>query len=88
MWLAGSVVVVLLLIQVIVSNRLATSGHDITRIEQEIQTVNEENQLYAEKIASASALMAIADKAKQLGFVTPVNPIFLTRDLPVALNLQ
>jgi len=81
----GMIVIGLLLLQVVVSNRLANYGTHITQIETDITQLTQENQLLSEQIASESALMAISTKANTLGFTKTTTPVFLS-DLPVALN--
>lgn len=84
----GIIVLGLLVAQVIVSNRLATSGLKITDLENEISDLNQANSLYTEKIASASALTTLRSKAKELGFVKNISPVYFSRDVPVAFDLR
>ncbi len=78
----------LLVVQVIVSNRLATSGSTIDKVESEIGVVTQANQSLEEKIASYSALSTLKAKAEALGFIKPVAPQYLSPELPVALDLH
>lgn len=85
-WVLGATIFILLLLQVIVSNTLATAGMEMSEIEKDISKFSYENGLLEEKIASASSLMTLSTKAKEIGFTKTASPIFLARDLPVALD--
>lgn len=85
-WLFGVVVLGLLVVQVVVSNRLANYGTTLNQTEKDIEQLTQQNRELHEKIASASALMAIDEKARRLGFIKTVSPQYLTDDFPVALN--
>ena len=82
--LLGVFILLLLVVQIIVSNRLANFGSHLSQVENEISTLTEANQQLEEKIASSSSLMAVADKAKQLGFTKNMTPVYLSRDVSVA----
>ncbi|RJR15544.1 hypothetical protein C4579_01875 [Candidatus Microgenomates bacterium] len=80
--------VVLMVLQVIVSNRLANMGLQISQTDTEIQSITQENTDLRQKIASASSLLTLEEKAQELGFVIPSQPVYLSKDLPVALDLR
>lgn len=84
--LLGILVLFLLVVQIVVSNRIANYGSHLSIIEQDIQNLTEINQKLEEKIASSSSLMTISVKAKQLGFNNNTNPLYLTHDIPVAIK--
>ena len=74
----------LMVLQVLVSNRLANMGLKISEIDQHIQEVTGENNDLRGMIASESALLSIKQKAHELGFVQPGKPVYLSNDLPFA----
>lgn len=82
----GIVVICLLVIQVLVSNRLATSGSTIDQVESQIGEISQTNSALEEKIASYSAFTTLKIRAEALGFIKPVTPVYLSPDLPVALD--
>lgn len=82
------IVITLLLVQVAVSNRLATTGVRVSIVEEEIQSLSQQNTNLAVQIASASALMTLKEKAANLGFTKAIKPIYLSQDLPIARGLQ
>lgn len=84
----GVIVMMLLFLQVMVSNRLATVGTSIAKIEKDVQQLNEENIDLRQKIASNSSLLVIENKAKLLGFTTEVKPIYISREPSVAFDLH
>jgi hypothetical protein len=81
-------VLILLIIQVVVSNRIAISGNKITQMEQEINNLNQENSFMNEKIASASSLAVIREKSVNLGFTKNITPFYVSTNLPVAFDLH
>ena len=85
-WCLGISVCFLLFIQVLVSNRLATTGYQINKIEGNIEDITSDNEPLKEKIASASAFITLKIKAEQLGFTKSISPAFFSHILPVALN--
>jgi cell division protein FtsL len=82
------VIIILLIIQVLVSNRLANSGIKINYLENEIQKSTDKKITMQEKIASASSFMTIIQKSEKLGFTKPATPLFITSELPIALKLK
>lgn len=84
--LLGSIICLLLLVQVYVSNRLANTGVEVAEIEREIEELVEENEMFRQKTASASSLLTLKERAHHLGFVKPTAPVYLSRDIPVALK--
>ncbi len=82
------IVIFLLVLQVVVSNRLSTAGIELNRIENDVRNLTQENEILEERIASASALLTLKEKAFEPGFTRQVSPVFLAHDLPVALDLR
>ena len=72
--------------QVVISNRLSTTGIELEKIQSEIAKYKKENTLLEEKVLEASSLMNISKKAESLGFVESKSQIYLTNPLPLALN--
>lgn len=84
-YLLLSILAGLLVLQVVVSNQLTTAGYDISNIEKEIYELKTENNSYEEKIASASSLLTLRQKAVDMGFTKQVKPLYLSHDAQVAL---
>ncbi|MBI4067503.1 hypothetical protein HY407_03895 [Candidatus Gottesmanbacteria bacterium] len=75
----------LAIVQVYILNSISTYGGKLNDIDNEIRLVEDNNDILAENIASASSVTTLYNKAKMLGFVT--NPPVLSLDpLPVALS--
>ena len=72
-------------IQVVVSNRLSTTGPLFSKIEEETNFYKKENLLLSEQFLTASSLNNIALEAKALGFVEGKTK-FVTASLPLALR--
>lgn len=87
-WFLAGIIFLLLIIQVVVSNRISTSGLEINRLQEEIEYANEENRILNEKIASASSLLVLKGKAITQGFAKNSIPLYLSSDLPVAFDLR
>jgi hypothetical protein len=80
---------VLLCIEIISINQYASSGHTVHAIEDSITTIQEENSILVQRVASASSLVTIACRVKDMGFVKPVKSQYLTivpEELPVAYH--
>ena len=63
-----SVLVVCAMFQIFVTHRLSTAGIELTKIENQIQSLSKENEELRHTIASHSSLMAVSARAKELGF--------------------
>ena len=72
--------------QVLISNRLSTTGIELQKIQSEIARYKKENTLIKEKVLEASSLLKVSQKAKTLGFVESKSQIYLSDPLPLALN--
>ena len=85
-----SLVVVLLAVgQLLVTNELASLGQSVGELDDRIEAAREVHELLGQEVASASSLLAIEEKAKELGFVEPTKTSYVTlSDLPLALGRQ
>jgi hypothetical protein len=80
---------ILICIEIISINQFASSGHAVHAIEDSITTLKEENSILVQRVASASSLMTIAERVKDMGFVKPTKSQYLTivpEELPVAYH--
>lgn len=77
--------VVLLFLQVILSNRLASYGEELSALSKEENTLSLENELLLREIASQSAIATIAQKAQEMSFVSPTKFLIAQEEEPVAL---
>lgn len=80
-------VVILLVVEILVTNELAGFGKRVSQIDRSIDTLQEENQLLQEKVASLSSLLTIEDKSKALGFISS-PPVITIGAQDVAFYLQ
>jgi len=80
--------VVLVVLQVIVSNELATLNASVGRLDVEIAQARDTHEILSTQVASASSLMVLRDKALELGFHEPTSRqvISLTPEVPVAFG--
>jgi len=80
------IAIVVVIIEVVVANRLATTGHELYKADGVISAMRDENELLRQKVASASAITTIRVKAEELGMVPVQNVLSFTQaDFSVAL---
>lgn len=84
----GVFALMLLVGQILVSNRIANSGSHLSEIESEISQLSHATTLLEEKIASASSLTTISQKAHVLGLTKTSQPLYLSNEIPVAQKLN
>lgn len=72
--------------QIILSNRLATSGGELQKINKQIEMIEAENKRLQNEIAQKISLSEISVKAKKRGFVREPKVINLSGDSQVALK--
>ncbi len=82
----AGLIIILLVIQVVVSNRLAAMGSHLVEIESDINNLNNEKNRLSEKIASSSSHLTLLQKAREIGFTQPINPMFYTSQQSVAFD--
>lgn len=80
-------VILLLVVEILVTNELAGFGKKVSATDRAIDTLKEENQLLQEKVASLSSLLAIEEKSHMLGLRSQPGIVTLGRE-DVALHLQ
>lgn len=84
----GLVVLAMTLVvgQIILSNRLATKGKQLTQLEQEMETLSAENKRLHTAQAEQVSLSELADSAKTKGFIKNPPVVVLPQDQTVALG--
>lgn len=85
----GSLFLLILLlsvVQVVVSNRLSTTGTTLGKLQDDISQYKKENAILREKVLIASSLDHIASSAAELGFAQTKTHVFLSTPLPIALQ--
>lgn len=81
------IAILLLVVEMLVTNELAGFGRKVAQTDRAIDTLNEENQLLREKVASYSSLLTIEERAYKLGF-TSMPTVIAIADQDVAFHLQ
>lgn len=66
-------ILILILAEFFVTNHVAGLGGNVGEIELKIAAIREENERLRQEVASASALLSVSQRAKELGFVEPKN---------------
>lgn len=80
-------VVLLLIVEILVTNELAGFGRKVGDANRAIDALKEENQLLQEKVASLSSLLTVEEKAHDLGFTSTPNAVTIGTE-GVAFHLQ
>ena len=76
--------IVFIVLQVIILNFDSTSGREFDKITQNLKKLEFTNSLLSQKVASASSLVSISDKAKLMGFNSANSTISLYSPQPLA----
>ena len=79
-------ILLLALVQIYVSHRLATAGKLVAELENETLKIRDENQKLREEISHLGSLSVVFEKAHKLGFKTTKEVVYLTPEVPVALS--
>ncbi len=72
------VAIILIVVELIVTNQLAGLRRDVQSVDANTLSLQAENDLLSQKIASASALATISEKALTLGFRQPQTADYMT----------
>lgn len=80
--------VTLLVTQIVFSCRLVTDGKQVKAMDQEIDVLRQEVLLAEERVASASALATIREKAVAMGFEESPTVITMNADTQVVAFQQ
>lgn len=82
----GILVAVLLILQIVLSNRLATEGKALEQLEKEIEVFNGENQHLKAVRAEKASLSGLANRAASAGFVSNPPVLVFPQDQAVAFK--
>lgn len=74
------IILLLGVFQAVVSSKLATAGERLTQIDEEIKSLEEENERLKKEIAISSSLTTIAKKAEGMGFLRVEDFLYLTEE--------
>lgn len=78
------IVVFLSVLQVVVSNKLSTTGVVLGRYQDEIKQYETENTILAQKLLVSTSLQSIASQAAELGFIETTQKLVLSASVPLA----
>ena len=81
-------IIVLSLVQLFISHRLAISGDIVRDLESQANRVNHENQLIREEVNGLTSLASISRKAGESGYQTAGQVVHLSSQVPIALALE
>jgi cell division protein FtsL len=82
----GIVIVVLSIVQVVVSNRLATTGIQLGQMQTELEQYQQKNTILHEKVLTLSSLDHVASQAATVGYVAAGAPLSIAQPLPIAFH--
>jgi hypothetical protein len=80
------IIVGLLLVEITLSNQIATTGDQLLTIENKTDDLKNQNLIIQQQVLQASSLTTINQKATAMGFVQDTTPVYITTPLPLALN--
>ncbi len=69
-----------------VSNKLSTSGVELSEVQEETEKIKMENLLLSEKVYSLSSLNYIASSSSKLGFLESKSNFSVTAAVPLAFG--
>ena len=79
-------IIVLSVVQIVVSNRLSSTGLILSSMQEEIANYKRDNTSLSEKLLEETSLTHIASRAATLGFVETKAQVYIQPAHPVALN--
>lgn len=81
--------IILIVLQVVVSNELAALGKRLGALDAEVRVVSDIHEALQTEVASASSLLTLRVRAESLGFMEPTAKqiMNLTPETPVALGI-
>ncbi|MBI5619716.1 hypothetical protein HY950_02025 [Candidatus Gottesmanbacteria bacterium] len=78
-----------ILVEFLLTNHLASLGREVRIIDEHISQVREENERLVQDVASASSLLTVTERAKELGFMESAEYLTIgTNQFPFALNVR
>lgn len=81
-----TIIVILSLAHVVVSNSLSTTGIVLSKLQKQIDRYKKENSLLAENVLMQSSFTEIASRAAEMGFVHAKSHVYLSSPLPIAVH--
>ncbi|MCX6724745.1 MAG: hypothetical protein NTV20_01425 [Candidatus Shapirobacteria bacterium] len=83
-----SLVVVLSLVQLTISYWLATTGGKMRQLEEKTTLLEQQNKILSEEINHLGSLARVNEEARSLSLVKATNVLYLTPQIPVALETK
>jgi hypothetical protein len=83
------VAIILVVVQVIISNELATLGSRVGKLDTEVAQAQDVHETLEMEVASASSLLSLRERAALFGFHEPEKSqiVALTPEVPVAFGV-
>jgi cell division protein FtsL len=72
------------IVHVAVANNISTTGVNLSKLQDELDTYKRENAFLHEKILELSSLTYINEKAEQSGFIASKGDFYFSTPLPLA----
>lgn len=85
-YLIVGLILVLAGFQLVISHGLATTGGKLRQWEEKTDLLEKENRILTEEINQMGSLARIANEAQKLGLVKSSKVLYLTPQIPVALE--
>lgn len=81
-----TIIIVLSLVQITLSNSLSTTGIDLSLIQEEVQAYKSQNSILREKLLLTTSYTQLASISATLGFAHQKSRVYVGKSLPVALK--
>ena len=78
------VIIALSIVQVVAANSISTTGIELSKIQDEITTLQKQNEVLHEQVLSLSSLNSIASRAASMGFQESKATLVIAQPLPLA----
>lgn len=79
-------IITLSVVKIFVSNRIATSGVVLGKVQEDLSRYKLENTILSEKLYTLSSLTNLASKAYDLGYTDSKTDFVLSNQVPVAIK--
>lgn len=79
-----TIIILLSIVQVAISNSLSTTGLVLGKLDDDVKQYKKENMLLKEELLALTALTHISSSAAELGFVDKRAELYIKTPLPLA----
>ncbi|CAN5160938.1 hypothetical protein BH09PAT1_BH09PAT1_3870 [soil metagenome] len=78
------IIIALSVVQVVAANSISTTGIELSKIQDEISSLQKQNEVTHEQVLTLSSLTSIASRASTMGFEESKSTLVISQPLPLA----